>query len=82
MVFDEISSIVSEIEKAKAIQRSILLFSKEPLTVDRASKLYDVVLKLQANVVSIQSRYIQIMSEKKDLEEKLIKSDPCIRIVE
>ena len=82
MIHDEISNIVSEIEKAKDIQRSILLFSKEPHTVDRASRLADVVSKMQANVVSIQSRYIQIMREKKDLEEKLIKSDPCIRIVE
>jgi hypothetical protein len=82
MIFDEINSIVSEIEKAVQIQKSILLFSQEPHTIDRASKLSDVVSKLQANVVSIQSRYIQIMSEKKDLEEKLIKSDPCIKIVE
>ena len=58
MVIDEINNIVSEIEKAKEIQASILLFSKEPYTVDRASKLSDVISKLQANVVSIQSKYI------------------------
>ena len=81
MVFDEIANIVSEIEKAKQLQASILLFSQEPHTIDRASKLSDVVAKLQANVVSIQSQYIQIMQEKKDLEE-LVKSDPCIKIVE
>ena len=81
MVFDEIKNIVSEIEKAKEIQRSLLLFSKEPHTVERASKLLDVISKLQANVVSIQSQYVKMLQEKKDLE-KLIKSDPCIKIVE
>ena len=82
MIFDELSNIASEIEKAKDIQRSILLWSQEPLTVDRASRLADVITTLQANVVSVQSEYIQLLNEKKDLEEKLIKSDPCIRIVE
>ena len=81
MVFDEINNILSEIEKAKEIQASILLFSQEPHTIDRASKLLDVVSKLQANVISIQSQYIQMLQEKKDLEE-LVKSDPCIKIVE
>ena len=81
MVFDEINNIVSEIEEAKKLQASILLFSQEPHTVDRASKLSDVISKLQANVVSIQSQYIQMVQEKKDLEE-MIKSDPCIKIVE
>ena len=81
MIFDEISNIVSEIEKAKGIQRSILLFSQEPNTVDKASRLSDVISKLEANVVSIQSEYIQILKIKKDLE-KMINSDPCIKIVE
>jgi len=81
MIFDEIHNIVSEIEKAKEIQKSILLFSQEPNTVDKASRLSDVISKLQANVVSIQSQYLQMMQEKNDLEE-LIKSDPCIKIVE
>jgi len=82
MIFDEISSIVSEIEKAKDIQRSILLISEEPNTVARASKLSDVISQLQNNVVSIQSEYIQLLKEKRDLEKKLINSDPCIKIVE
>ena len=56
MIFDEITIIVSEIEKAKEIQKSILLFSQEPHTIDRASKLSDVISKLQANVVSIKSK--------------------------
>ena len=81
MIFDEISSIVSEIEKTKDIQRSILLLSQEPNTVDKASRLSDVISKLEDNVISIQSEYIRILKVKKDLE-KLVKSDPCIRIVE
>ncbi len=82
MIFDEISNIVSEIEKAKEIQRSILLFSQEPDTVDKASRLSDVISKLQANIVSIQSEYIQLLKVKTNLEKKIIKSDPCIKIVE
>ena len=82
MIFDEISSIVSEIEKAKDIQRSIILISEEPNTVARASKLSDVISQLQNNVVSIQSEYIQLLKEKRDLEKKLINSDSYIKIVE
>ena len=82
MIFDELSNIVSEIEKAKEIQKSILLFSQEPNTADKASRLSDVISKLEANVVSIQSDYIQILKVKKDLEKELINSDPCIKIVE
>jgi hypothetical protein len=70
MIFDEINSIVSEIEKAKDIQESILLLSQEPDTVDKASRLSDVISKLQANVVSIQSEYIQLLKVKTNLEKK------------
>lgn len=81
MIFDEISNIVSEIQKAKEIQASILFFSREPHTIDRASKLSEVVSKLQANVISLQSEHIKIMKRNKD-REKNIKQNTCIKFVE
>lgn len=81
MIFDQISSIVSEIEEARDIQENILLLSNEPDTIEKVIRLSDVITKLEANVVSIQSQYIQTLKEKVDLEKK-IKSDPCIQIVE
>ena len=82
MIQDDLSRILSGIQKAKDIQRSILFFSEEPNTVDKAGKLWDVITQMQNRIVSIQSEYFKLLQEKRDLERKLIESDPSIKIVE
>ena len=82
MIFKDTFSIISDIEEAKRINNRIFLFSEEPMTIYNSSKLSDAISKLQAYSISLKSECIHLVMDKKDLEKKLINSDPSSKTVE
>lgn len=78
MILKDIWEIVSEIEEAKRINNSIMLFSDEAFTVHNSSKLSDVIINLQSYSMLLRSECIKLLKAKIDLEKKLKKIDADI----
>ena len=75
MILKDIWDIVSEIEEAKRINNSIMLFSEEAFTVHNSSKLSEAISNLQAYSVQLRSECIKLLKSKMDLEKKLKEVD-------
>lgn len=72
MDFAEIENMVSTIKKAKEVNDSILLDCSSATAIDKASRLSEIITDLQSYLMSIQSDYIDLLNQKKELENRLI----------
>ena len=72
MDFAEIENMVSTIKKAKEVNDSILLDCNSATAIDKASRLPEIITDLQSYLMSIQSDYINLLNQKKELENRLI----------
>jgi hypothetical protein len=72
MDFEEIENMVSSIKKAKKVNDSILLDCNSPSAIDKASRLSEIITDLQSYLMLIQSDYIHLLNQKKELEKRLI----------
>lgn len=72
MDFAEIENMVSTIRKAKEVNDSILLDCSSATAIDKASRLSEIITDLQSYLMSIQSDYINLLNQKKELENRLI----------
>jgi hypothetical protein len=75
VILKDIWDIVSEIEEAKRINNSIMLFSEEAFTVHNSSKLSEAISNLQTYSVQLRSECIKLLKSKMDLEKKLKEVD-------
>ena len=72
MNFAEIENMVSTIKKAKEVNDSILLDCSSASAIDKASRLSEIITDLQSYWMSIQSDYISLLNQKKELEKRLV----------
>ena len=75
MDFAEIENMVSTIKKAKEVNDSILLDCNSAIAIDKASRLSEIITDLQSYLMSIQSDYINLLNQKRDLENRLINTN-------
>ena len=68
MIYKELSTIQSEIEKAKNLNNAIMLFSDDPMVKNNSSKLHETIYNIQTHLVEIQSAYIESEVDKGGLE--------------
>jgi hypothetical protein len=59
MIYKELSTIQSEIEKAKNLNNVIMLFSDDPMVKNKSSKLHDTIYNIQTHLIEIQSAFIR-----------------------
>ena len=72
MDFVEIENMVSTIKKAKEVNDSILLDCESATAIDKASRLSEIITDLQSYLMSVQSDYINLLNQKKELENRLV----------
>jgi hypothetical protein len=78
VILRDIWDILSEIEEAKRINNSIMLFSDEAFTVHNSSKLSEAISNLQSYSERLRSECIKLLRENIDLEKKLKNFDADI----
>lgn len=72
MIYADLSGINSCIEAAEKLSHGIIRDSGNGSTVEKASKLDELLKDIQAYLMAIQSEYIQLAKDKDALEQELL----------
>ena len=74
MIYADLSGINSCIEAAEKISHGIIRDSGSGATIEKASKLDELLKDIQAYLMAIQSEYIRLAKDKDALEQELLQA--------
>ena len=74
MIYADLSGINSCIEAAEKLSHGIIRDSGSGSTVEKASKLDELLKDIQAYLMAIQSEYIRLSKDKDALEQELLQA--------